>query len=51
MDEIEDTLKESPLYNSLPPQEKKHLVEELYRRYLENEEKTTSSNLPTSDPK
>jgi hypothetical protein len=37
MDEVEDTLKKSPLFDSLPPEEKRILVEEIFRRYLSEE--------------
>jgi hypothetical protein len=37
MDEIEDTLKQSPFYNSLPADEKKDLAEQIYRQYADEE--------------
>lgn len=44
MNEIEDALKESPIYLTLPPQERKSLVEEIYRRYITGDGKKEPQN-------
>ena len=43
MKEVEEVLKESPFFKSLPPKERQALVEAIFRKYLDEETQESAS--------